>query len=80
MDLESLDRWEDYTNAKQATFDNTDKKYAPWIVVKSNDKKRARINAIRAFLHQFDYEGRDDSVIFSPDPNIVSRAKHTDED
>ncbi|MGO0577156.1 polyphosphate kinase 2 [Ornithinimicrobium panacihumi] len=80
MDLESLDRWEDYTNAKQATFDNTDKKYAPWIVVKSNDKKRARVNAIRAFLNQFDYEGKDESVVHDPDPQIVSRAKHTDED
>ena len=80
MDLESLDRWEDYTNAKQATFDNTDKKYAPWIVIKSNDKKRARINAIRTFLNQFDYEGKDDSVVHDPDPKIVSRAKHTDED
>ena len=77
MDLESLDRWEDYTNAKQATFDNTDKKYAPWIVVKSNDKKRARVNAMRAFLNQFEYDGKDDSVVYDPDPLIVSRAKHT---
>ena len=72
-----LDRWEAYTNAKQATFDNTDKKYAPWIVVKSNDKKRARINAIRAFLNQFDYEGKDESVVYPPDEEIVTRAKHT---
>ncbi|MFX0539672.1 polyphosphate kinase 2 [Ornithinimicrobium sp. Y1847] len=80
MDLESLDRWEDYGAAKQTTFDLTDKKFAPWTVIKSNDKKRARINAIRAFLNQFDYEGRDDTVIFDPDPKIVSRAKHTDDD
>jgi polyphosphate kinase 2 len=80
MDLESLDRWEDYTAAKQATFNRTDKKHAPWTVIKSNDKKRGRINALRAFLHQFDYEGKDDSVVYSPDPLIVSRAKHTDED
>lgn len=80
MDLESLDRWEDYTAAKEATFELTDKKYAPWIVVKSNDKKRGRINAMRAFLHQFDYEGKDDRVVFVPDPKIVSRAKHTEGD
>ena len=80
MDLESLDRWEDYGAAKQETFDRTDKKFAPWIVVKSNDKKRGRINAIRAFLHQFDYEGRDDTVVHAPDPKIVSRAKHTEDD
>ena len=80
MDLESLDRWEDYTAAKEANFELTDKKYAPWIVVKSNDKKRARLNALRAFLHQFDYEGKDDSVVFAPDENIVTRAKHTEGD
>ena len=80
MDLESLDRWEDYTEAKEATFERTDKKFAPWTVVKSNDKKRGRINAMRAFLHQFDYEGRDDRVVHAPDPKIVSRAKHTEGD
>ena len=80
MDLESLDRWEDYTAAKEANFNLTDKKYAPWIVVKSNDKKRARINAIRAFLDQFDYEGKDPRVIYPADPDIVSRAKHTEGD
>ena len=77
MDLESLDRWEAYTKAKEANFELTDKRYAPWIVVKSNDKKRARINAMRAFLHQFDYEDKDESVVFAPDPKIVTRAKHT---
>jgi polyphosphate kinase 2 len=80
MDLESLDRWEDYTAAKESTFERTDKKFAPWTVVKSNDKKRGRINAMRAFLHQFDYEGRDDRVVHAPDPKIVSRAKHTEGD
>lgn len=80
MDLESLDRWDDYTAAKEATFNLTDKKYAPWIVVKSNDKKRGRLNAMRAFLHQFDYDGKDTDVVFAPDPKIVSRAKHTEGD
>ena len=68
MDLESLDRWDDYTAAKEAMFSHTDTKHAPWLTIKSNDKKRARINAMRAFLHQFDY---------APDPTIVARAKHT---
>ena len=77
MDLESLDRWDDYTAAKEANFELTDKKYAPWIVVKSNDKKRGRINAMRAFLNQFDYEGKDPEVVYEPDPLIVSRAKET---
>lgn len=80
MDLESLDRWDAYTAAKEAMLLRTDKKYAPWITVKSNDKKRARINALRAFLNQFDYEGKDPSVVFSPDPVIIRRAKHTSGD
>ena len=77
MDLESLDRWEEYTAAKEAMFEFTDKKHAPWTTVKSNDKKRARLNAMRAFLDKFDYQGKDPSVVFAPDPAIVGRAKHT---
>ena len=80
MDLESLDRWEAYTAAKEAMFEFTDKRYAPWITVKSNDKKRARVNALRAFLNQFDYEDKDPEVVFAPDPKIVGRAKHTSGD
>jgi hypothetical protein len=58
-------------------FTSTDKKYSPWITVKSNDKKRGRINALRAFLNQFDYEGKDHSVVSIPDPLIVTRARDT---
>ncbi|SHI30642.1 polyphosphate kinase 2, PA0141 family [Tessaracoccus bendigoensis DSM 12906] len=77
MDLESLDRWDAYTTAKELMLLRTDKKYAPWTTVKSNDKKRARINALRAFLNQFDYEGKDTSVVYAPDPLIIKRAKNT---
>lgn len=80
MDLESLDRWEAYTEAKEQMLLRTDKRYAPWTTVKSNDKKRARINAMRAFLHQFDYDGRDHSVVYAPDPLIVARGKDTSGD
>jgi polyphosphate kinase 2 len=80
MDLESLDRWEDYTAAKEAMITKTDKKRAPWMQVKSNDKKRARINAMRAFLHQFDYEGKDHDVVYAPDPMVVKRAKYSEGD
>ena len=75
MDLESLDRWEDYTAAKEAMFERTDTDWAPWLTIRSNDKKRARLNAMRAFLAQFDYEGRDDSVVKEPDPLIVKRGR-----
>ncbi|WP_029136332.1 polyphosphate kinase 2 [Nakamurella lactea] len=80
MDLESMDRWDDYTAAKEAMLAGTDKRHAPWTTVKSNDKKRARVNALRAFLNQFDYEGKDPAVVFRPDPAIVRRAKHTSGD
>jgi polyphosphate kinase 2 len=80
MDLESLDRWEAYTAAKEAMLEQTDKRHAPWLTVKSNDKKRARVNALRAFLHQFDYEDKDPEVVFAPDPKIVTRAKHSSGD
>jgi polyphosphate kinase 2 (PPK2 family) len=77
MDLESLDRWDAYTAAKEAMLSVTDKKYAPWITVKSNDKKRGRLNAMRAYLNRFDYEGKDTSVVHAPDPLVVKRAKYS---
>ncbi|AUI52003.1 polyphosphate kinase 2 [Arthrobacter crystallopoietes] len=75
MDLASLDRWEDYTQAKEDTFLRTDTDHAPWITIKSNDKKRARVNAMRFFLNQFDYEDKDSSVVYEPDPLIVRRGR-----
>ena len=53
----------------------TDTDHAPWITVKSNDKKRARINALRFFLDQFDYEDKDPDVVYPPDPLIVRRGR-----
>lgn len=75
MDLESLDKWEKYTAAKEEMFRRTDTDHAPWITIKSNDKKRARINAMRYFLNQFDYPEKDPQVVFAPDPKIVQRGK-----
>jgi polyphosphate kinase 2 len=73
-DLASLDRWDDYTIAKEAMFEQTDTSFSPWTVVKSNDKKRARINAMRYVLEQFDYPRRDDSIAVPPDPLVVGPA------
>lgn len=73
MDLESLDRWDDYTAAKEEMFRRTDTDIAPWTTIKSNDKKRARINAMRFFLNQFDYDDKDPDVVYAPDPQIVRR-------
>jgi polyphosphate kinase len=73
MDIESLDRWDDYTKAKEAMFLATDTEDAPWTAIKSNDKKRARINAMRFFLHQFDYADKNTDVVHEPDPLLVTR-------
>ena len=75
MDLASLDRWEDYTQAKEEMFVRTDTDHAPWITVKSNDKKRARLNAMRVFLTQFDYEDKDVSVVYPPDASLIRRGR-----
>jgi polyphosphate kinase 2 len=74
MDMESINRWDDYTAAKEAMFTATDTDVAPWIVVRSNDKKRARINAMRYVLAKSDYDDKDDEVVGEPDPQIVGRA------
>ena len=71
MDLASLDKWDDYTEAKEAMFFYTDTADAPWTVVKSNDKKRARLEAMRHVLSLFDYEGKDEEIATAPDPLIV---------
>lgn len=74
IDKASLDRWDDYTEAKEAMFFYTDTADAPWVVVKSNDKKRARLNCMRHFLSTIDYPGKDHEVVGTPDPLIVGRA------
>ena len=74
-DLASLDKWDDYTAAKEAMFLHTDTDHAPWTTIKSNDKKRARLNAMRHFLSQFEYEDKDHEVVGTPDPLIVRRGR-----
>ncbi|MBC9953614.1 polyphosphate kinase 2 [Leucobacter sp. cx-42] len=70
-DLASLDKWDDYTAAKDAMFFYTDTPHAPWTVVKSNDKKRARLEAMRWVLAQFDYPEKDFEVVGTPDAKII---------
>jgi polyphosphate kinase 2 len=76
IDKASLDKWDDYTEAKEAMFFYTDTKDAPWTIIKSNDKKRARLNCMRHFLSQIDYPGKDPRIAATPDPLIVSTAQH----
>jgi len=75
IDIQSLSKWKDYTDAKQSMFFHTDTGDAPWTVVKSDDKKRARINCIRYFLHHLDYPNKEGSVVYAPDVNIVGSVK-----
>ncbi len=74
IDLASLDRWDDYTKAKEAMFFYTDTADAPWTVIKSNCKKRARLNAMRYILHRLPYNNKDVERIGQLDPLIVGRA------
>ena len=75
IDLASLDKWEDYTEAKQAMFFYTDTPDAPWTVVKSDCKKRARINAMRFLLYKLDYPNKNHEVARAPDALIMGSAQ-----
>jgi polyphosphate kinase 2 len=74
IDLASLDKWDEYTKAKEAMFFHTDTADAPWTVIKSNCKKRARLNAMRYVLHKLPYTNKDTARIGNLDPLIVGRA------
>ncbi len=74
IDLASLDRWDDYTRAKEAMFMHTDTADAPWTVIKSDCKKRARLNALRYVLHRLSYANKDLAGIGALDPLLVGRA------
>jgi len=75
IDIQSLSKWSDYTDAKQSMFFHTDTGDAPWTVVKSDDKKRARINCIRYFLYHLNYPNKDESIVYAPDKKIVGNVK-----
>lgn len=77
MDIASLDRWDDYTESKEAMFRRTHSVHAPWTVVQANDKKRARIEAMRHVLGQIEYPDKDVELVGTPDPNIVAPARTT---
>ena len=74
IDLASLNKWEDYTKAKEAMFFYTDTADSPWTVIKSDCKKRARLNALRYILHKLPYTNKDTEQISKLDPLLVGRA------
>ena len=71
IDMASLDKWDKYTEAKEAMFFYTDTADAPWTIIKSDDKKRARLNCMQHFLSGLDYPDKDSHVVHGPDPLIV---------
>jgi len=74
IDMASLDKWDEYTKAKEAMFFHTDTADAPWTVIKSDCKKRARLNAMRYLLHKMPYTNKDLDLIGAVDPLLVGRA------
>ncbi len=74
VDEASLDKWDDYTRARDSMLMKTDSAEAPWTVINSNEKKRARLEAIRHVVHSLDYPHKDKKVAHAPDPMVVRPA------
>ena len=79
LDLAAAEKWDEYSEARDLMFDATDTPHAPWTVVKTDGKKRARLACMRHFLCGLPYAGRDEEVVTPPDPLIVrARAQMAD--
>lgn len=76
IDVQSLDKWDDYTEAKEAMFFYTDTADAPWTIIKSDDKKRARLACMKHFLSSLAYPEKDRQIVNAPDPLIVGSSDH----
>jgi polyphosphate kinase len=74
IDMASLDKWDGYTRAKEAMFFHTDTADSPWTVIKSDDKKRARLHAMRCVLHSLPYKGKEPERVGHIDDLLVGRA------
>jgi polyphosphate kinase 2 len=70
IDLKAIHKWDEYTAARKLMFARTDTDFAPWTVIRTNDKRRGRVNAMRAFLSAIPYAGKDEAVARAPDPLI----------
>ena len=74
IDLLAIEKWDDYTRARRTMFETTDSAIAPWVVVKTNDTRRGRLNCIRHVLSALDYLQKDEDVVGEVDPAIVGSA------
>ncbi|KJL23367.1 Polyphosphate kinase 2 (PPK2) [Microbacterium oxydans] len=79
-DVASIDRWADYTAAEEAMFLHTDTPALPWLVIRSDDKRRARLEAMRCVLARFEYPGKDPLIAHAPDPRLAGRPSQVDDD
>ena len=75
MDVESLGRWDEYTRAKESMLFYTDTADAPWTIIRSDDKKRARLNSIKYLLRSLPYEGKDEALVNNIDEKVLGSAK-----
>lgn len=74
VDMKGQELWDDYTHYKERMFSKTHTNFSPWIIVKTNNKKEARLESMRYVLSQFDYKGKGSTEIpLTPDPNIIMR-------
>jgi polyphosphate kinase 2 len=71
IDIKSFDKWESYTKAKEAMFYYTDTAIAPWTIIRSDDKKRARLNCMRDVLSKIDYKKKDKKISIPADEKLV---------
>ncbi|MFN3625178.1 MAG: polyphosphate kinase 2 [Hyphomicrobium sp.] len=71
IDLAAIDKWDDYTRAQQDIFKRTSTAEAPWVVVRANDQRRARLETIRWVLYHSDYEGKDPEAVGEPNAKII---------
>lgn len=71
IDLQAQDLWDDFTEMKHRMLERTSTSIAPWTIIKSNSKPKARLNTMKVILNAIDYEGRDPDLDFTPDPTIV---------
>ena len=74
IDKESLNLWDEYTEAKETMFFYTDTRDAPWTVIRSDNKRFARLNCMRFFLHSVNYPDKNPEIAVPPDPQIVGKA------
>ncbi|MEZ4820024.1 MAG: hypothetical protein R3A45_09065 [Bdellovibrionota bacterium] len=74
VDQKAQDLWDEYTRCKEQMFTRTHNSFSPWVIIRANNKKRARLEAMKYMLTALEYEGKDESSTnIVPDPNVVGR-------